>query len=174
MRAEAKAIAKLRKEFLKLSLAKRREVVAALATLQDSDDDGVADILEPKVGNVCDNDSDDDGLDDGDEYKSGTNPNKRDSDRDGRDDGEDDDSNGDGQRDSSEVEFKGVLQLGALPFQATVGTITFSVDGDTLFRKDNLITGLTLADFVGQCVEVEGKKVGDTITADEVKEDDDC
>lgn len=173
-RAEAKAIAKLRKDFVKLPLATRRAVIAALSTLQDSDTDGVPDLLEPRSGNVCDRDSDDDGLDDGDEYSNGSNPLKRDSDGDGVADGEDDDSNGDGQSDSSEVEFKGILQAGSDPFSGTVGTITFRVDGDTLFRKGSVINGLNLADFIGLCVEVEGERRGATITADKVKEDDDC
>ena len=173
-KAEARTIKKLRQDFLKLSLTKRRAVIAALTALQDSDEDGVADLLEPKTGNVCDPDSDDDGLGDGDEYRSGTNPNKRDSDGDGKEDGEDDDSDGDGQRDSSEVEFKGILTVGTDPFEGTVGTIIFRVDGDTRFRRGDTISGLTLVDFAGRCVEVAGKKLGDTVTADEVKEDDDC
>lgn len=174
-REAEKIMAKVLKNFKRLSPANRAKVVAALSkSKNDSDLDGVADILELSVKARCKSDSDDDGLDDGDEYRNGTKPNDRDSDDDGRDDGEDDDGNGDGSSDSAEIEVKGRL-MAKSPSEITVGTTVFVLTGSTRYRQGSVTSGLSIESFaLNSCVEVEGRRAGATITASKVKSDNDC
>lgn len=165
-------IAKLLRDFKRLSPANRTKVLTTLSKLSDTDSDGVPDVLELTPRSRCDSDSDDDGLDDGDEYRNRTKPDDRDSDDDGIEDG--DDSSSGGTPGSVEIEVKGRL-VAKSSTEITVGTTVFVIGESTQYRQGAVTSGLTIDDFeVNACVEAEGIRSGGVNTAKKVKSDDDC
>jgi hypothetical protein len=143
----------LKKKVKRLSAADKEKLKRRFRG-QDSDSDGLPDILEDGLGSAtCDSDSDDDGLND----SSDSAENNSDSDNDGNADG-------------TEVEIKGNIVSFVDP-TLVIGDRTFTITDSTVFRgagfsKDDLEAGL--------CVEVEGHTTGSGLLADKLKRDDDC
>lgn len=146
--------------YTKLSPTQKAALLASIESLglQDSDTDGLPDILEDGEGSsVCNHDSDSDGKDDGREIEDGDSPDDSDSDDDGRADGE-------------EVESKGKISTVTSPTEFTIGDRTWVIVDSTSFRR--IIAGEIV---VGVCVEVEGHSAGNNkFTADKIQKEDHC
>lgn len=134
-------------------LARKSKVRIALAALSsrgwdDSDSDGLSDVLEDAMGtNSCDDDSDHDGISDHDEGSSGSNP---------------DDSS------SGEIELKDFITA-ITDTTVTVGGKVFTVSDSTEFERG----ATSLASFhVGDKVEISGRLVSGLLTIRKIKTDD--
>jgi hypothetical protein len=105
-------------------------------------------------------DDDDDGLPDIYEDADGSNSCNSDSDQDGTPDGED--------SDEGEGEYKGTVTSYTAP-TLVVNGVTLSVTSATSFEDMNE-EDLT----AGACIEVKGRIISGTLTATEIKAEDDC
>lgn len=144
----------LKKKVNKLSAADKTKLKASFKG-DDSDNDGLPDILEGAVGsNSCSADSDSDGL-----------PDNEDSDE------RDPDSNRDGHLDGTETRAKGTITSFVDPL-VTVNGQVFVVNGDTRFEGDNNFGQGDLQ--AGVCVEVEGHTDGANTIADKIQREDSC
>jgi hypothetical protein len=144
----------LKRKVNKLSAADRSKLKASFKG-DDSDSDGVPDILEGAIGsNSCSSDSDSDGLPDGEDS------NERDP-----------DSNDDGHLDGTETETKGAISSFVAPLLTVNGQV-FIVNGDTRFEGDNNFGQGDLQP--GVCVEVEGHTNGANTIADKIEREDRC
>lgn len=151
---------KLQRLFNKLSSENKLAAINEIGSSdEDSDSDGVPDLLEPKSGR-CDSDSDDDGVDDHQEIENGTDPGS-------------DDSDGDGHTDDVEFHAKGTID--SLSDSAiSVASVSYTVNQDTKYL-DKKGKPLSSSDFsAGDCVEVEGYVSNSDHIVDKVKEDNDC
>lgn len=153
---QAKASANRIKSELKTlkRLARKSKIRTALAnfstrnkSLDDSDSDGLPDVIENALGSSsCDSDSDDDGISDDDEGHSGSNP---------------DDSS------SGEVEIKGNISA-ISETTVTVDGKTFTVNSNTQYED-----GASLSAYhVGDRVEVSGKIISGVLTLKKIKIED--
>ncbi len=164
VRAKLREALKSEKQFTRLyARLTPTQKAALLASIQslgldDSDADGLPDVLEESEGSaVCDDDSDDDGKFDGSEIED-------------RDDPKDSDSDDDGQPDGLEVESKGRIASILSPTEFTLGDRTWVIVSSTSFEK---IQASELA--VGVCIEVEGRPdSGNRATADKIQREDGC
>ena len=151
---------KLQRSFSRLDAARKAAVIAARSgRSDDSDLDGVPDNLEDSLGR-CDADSDDDGLDDGDEYENGSDP-------------DDDDSDDDGHSDGNEFEVHGLIASKASDSLVVSGQTYLVLESTEMLDDDNNPVSYSFFE-VGDCVEVEGHRVGDENRLEKIKEDDDC
>jgi hypothetical protein len=151
---------KLQRSFNRLDAARKAAVVAARSgRSDDSDLDGVPDNLEDSSGR-CNSDSDGDGLDDGEEYESGNDP-------------YDDDSDDDGHSDGNEFEVHGLIASKATDSLVVSGQTYLVLESTEMLDDDNNPVSYSYFE-VGDCVEVEGHRVGEEYRLEKIKEDDDC
>lgn len=147
--ANIKAYKKLVKKLGKLSPAVLGALLAkpVIATLDDSDSDGLPDILEHSENtNACDDDSDDDGIDDGDEGSGGSDPN--------------DDDEG-------EINVTGLITA-ITSTTVTVGAYTCTTDDSSTFGDKS-----GLGDYiVGDNVELECELKSSVLTLKDIHEED--
>lgn len=143
----------LAKVMARLSDAQVKRLNAAFDdNTDDSDSDGVPDIIEDASGSDdCDADSDDDGFDDGDEVENET----------------------DSHEHNQSVEVHSAIQAISESSVKVDGNVFLIVGSSELLDDDNNPAELS-AFSVGQCVEAEGYYVGDVLTLDKIKLDDGC
>jgi len=115
--------------------------------LEDSDSDGLPDILEhSEHTNACDSDSDDDGIDDGDEGHGGSDP---------------------GDDEEGEINTTGAIAA-ITSTTVTVGVYTCTVDGLSDFGDQ-----ASLSDYeVGDNVELECELKSNVLTLKSISEED--
>jgi hypothetical protein len=157
---------RLRKAFLQLNAAQKESFLSGKgASFDDSDDDGVPDMIE-ESSSRCDDDSNDDGISDRDDYY--------DDDDDSSDD-DDNSSDDSGQNDSGQsgAEVEGNIELLSASQIRVEGT-TFALRSSTRYLDDNNRTISKSSFSIGDCVEVEGDFISGVLTAEKVKEEDDC
>jgi hypothetical protein len=115
--------------------------------LQDTDQDGLRDILENiETTNSCVSDTDGDGISDGDEARSGSNPDRS---------------------DSSEVELTDIISALTVD-TVTVGNYTFTATDSTRYKKITALTDLS----IGDRVEISGRVVNSVLTIKKISLED--
>jgi hypothetical protein len=171
-----KAERKLAKRIARLSEADRMRIKSKFSGT-DSDQDGVADIIEGALGsNRCDSDSDDDGFNDSEDYREDEPGTDDDMPDDSPDNGDDSNSGGNpppkAPNPPAPVEFeaKGTIASFTDPVLVVKGT-SYTIGSGTQFVG----TGFDREDLTaGTCVEVKGLRDGDQRLVTRIKRDNDC
>lgn len=145
IKSELKTLKRLaRKSKIRIALAK---FATRNKSLDDSDSDGLPDVIENALGSSsCDSDSDDDGISDDDEGHSGSNP---------------DDSS------SGEVEIKGNISA-ITDTTVTVEGQVFTISTNTQYEDGSSLS----AYHVGDRVEVSGRIISGILTLRKIKIED--
>jgi len=146
---DVKAYKKILKRLAKLSPAVLQSLLAknSVATLTDSDSDGLPDLFEDfEDTDACDDDSDNDGISDGDEGNGGSDP---------------------GDDDEGEINITGAITA-ITSTTVTVGSYTCTTDGSSTFGDKS-----GLADYiVGDNVELECELKSSVLTLKHISEED--